>query len=492
MNPLILKRDVDLTPKLEAFTYQVEAVEAIKNLDYAAVFHEQGLGKTKIAIDVIFHWLSKGLIDSVMLVVKKGLIANWQREFVAHSNIRPRVLSQDRNANFAAFNSPVRVYLCHFEVLISEKKRLLLFLKTRRVGVILDESQKFKNPDAKIARALFQLSDLFSKRIIMTGTPIANRPYDIWAQIYFLDHGKSLGTDFSSFKSEFDLTSDLASNADRRERFEKNLTGLFSRISAFSVRETKSGANISLPKKEIRNIETEWEVVQEEMYKAVRDEMRTVVVRDGIPREDDAEVVLKRLLRLVQIASNPTVIDESYHGVPGKMPALQSILDEVLRAGEKAIVWTSFTRNADWLMKELRGLGAIKVHGKMAMADRNRSIEQFMGREERKVLVATPGAAKEGLTLTVANHVIFYDRTFSLDDYLQAQDRIHRISQNKTCYIYNLIMEDSIDEWVDVLLRSKELAAKLGQGDITEEEYLATMNYDFSYVLSKILGMETN
>jgi SNF2 family DNA or RNA helicase len=427
-----------------------------------------------------------------MLVVKKGLIANWQREFAAHTNIRLRLLSQDRNANFAAFNSPVRVYLCHFEVLISEKKRLLLFLKTRRVGIILDESQKFKNPDANITRALFQLSDLFTKRIIMTGTPIANRPYDIWAQIYFLDRGKSLGSDFSSFKSGFDLTADLASNADRRKEFEKNLTALFGKISAFSVRETKRGANISLPNKEIRNIETEWEVAQGEMYKTVRDEMRTVVVREGIPREDDAELVLKRLLRLVQIASNPTVIDESYHAIPGKMPALQDILDEILRAGEKAIVWTSFTRNADWLVRQLRGLGAIKVHGKMAMADRNRSIEQFMGREERKVLVATPGAAKEGLTLTVANHVIFYDRTFSLDDYLQAQDRIHRISQDKTCYIYNLIMEDSIDEWVDVLLRSKELAAKLGQGDITEEEYLATMDYDYAYVLSKILGMETN
>ena len=47
MNALILKRDVDLTPKLKAFTYQVEAVEAIKNLDYAAVFHEQGLGKNQ-------------------------------------------------------------------------------------------------------------------------------------------------------------------------------------------------------------------------------------------------------------------------------------------------------------------------------------------------------------------------------------------------------------------------------------------------------------
>jgi len=76
--------------------------------------------------------------------------------------------------------------------------------------------------------------------------------------------------------------------------------------------------------------------------------------------------------------------------------------------------------------------------------------------------VATPGAAKEGLTLTVANHAVFFDRSFSLDDYLQAQDRIHRISQTQTCFVWNLIGSDTIDEWVDSLLTAKRLAAQTG------------------------------
>ena len=77
--------------------------------------------------------------------------------------------------------------------------------------------------------------------------------------------------------------------------------------------------------------------------------------------------------------------------------------------------------------------------------------------------MATPAAAKEGLTLTVANHAVFYDRSFSLDDYLQAQDRIHRISQSRPCFITNLTARNTIDEWVDVLLAAKHLAAQLGQ-----------------------------
>jgi SNF2 family DNA or RNA helicase len=110
--------------------------------------------------------------------------------------------------------------------------------------------------------------------------------------------------------------------------------------------------------------------------------------------------------------------------------------------------------------------------------------------EACRALVATPGAAKEGLTLTVANHAIFYDRGFSLDDYLQAQDRIHRVSQTRVCYVRNLIMRESVDEWVDVLLRAKRLAAQLAQGDITREFYESQMPYNFGDIMKAVLGME--
>ena len=73
---------------------------------------------------------------------------------------------------------------------------------------------------------------------------------------------------------------------------------------------------------------------------------------------------------------------------------------------------------------------------------------------------------------------------------MQAQDRIHRISQKRICYISNLIMNDSIDEWVEVLLNAKHLAAKLGQGDITTDEYKSAAEYDFPYVLKNILNIE--
>ena len=128
------------------------------------------------------------------------------------------------------------------------------------------------------------------------------------------------------------------------------------------------------------------------------------------------------------------------------------------------------------------------MHGKRDIEVRNDAIAAFKGDPRCKVLVATPGAAKEGLTLTVANHAVFYDRSFSLDDYLQAQDRIHRISQERICYVWNLIGRDTVDEWVDALLGAKRLAAQLVQADVDAAEYARLADYDFGRIVQEILG----
>src|SRR5689334_15354541 len=104
-------REPDLRAKQAGFVYQVQAVEATKDLPCAAIFHEQGLGKTKIGTDIALYWLTREIVDSVMIITKRGLIQNWCDELRIHSHVQPRLLSQDRRANFLAFNSPARIYL---------------------------------------------------------------------------------------------------------------------------------------------------------------------------------------------------------------------------------------------------------------------------------------------------------------------------------------------------------------------------------------------
>src|ERR1700733_13107047 len=131
-------REANLTPKHQGFVYQVEAFEAVKDLPFSPVFHEQGLGKTRIGVDLVLYWLGQDILDSIIIITKKGLIRNWRDELAVHTHVEPRILNQDKKANFYAFNSPAKIYLAHYEVVKSEKKRLSLFLKTRKVGVLLD------------------------------------------------------------------------------------------------------------------------------------------------------------------------------------------------------------------------------------------------------------------------------------------------------------------------------------------------------------------
>ncbi len=490
MSRIISRFEVNYNPKNEAFSYQTQAVDTIKDMDYSAIFHEQGLGKTKIAIDLLLYWLKKRDIDTVLIVTKKQLVKNWQDEFIIHTYIRPKVLSNDKQDNFYVLNSPAKVIITNFETISTDKERITLFLKCRDVGIIIDESTKLKNPDAKLTKDFFELAPLFKIRTIMTGTPVANRPYDIWAQIYFLDLGKSLGNNFEEFKKSTDLSNDLKKNDEKRIGFEESVGSIFDKLEPFSVRETKNTCGIKLPQKEYVNEFVDFETNQKKMYEKVLKELSIEIKQNNEEFLDDDSVALKRLLRLTQIASNPRLIDECYSEISAKEEVLDDLLQKIINKNEKVIVWSNYIENIEYFGKKYLVYGARKIHGSLSITDRNKSVELFKTDDSCKVLFATPQAAKEGLTLTVANHVIFYDRGFNLDDYLQAQDRIHRISQKRKCYIYNIMVKNSVDEWIDKLLEAKQYAAFLAQGDIGLDDYRNKADYSYGDLIREILNAE--
>jgi SNF2 family DNA or RNA helicase len=477
----------NLTAKLTAFPYQHEAFLAIKDKPYAAIFHEQGLGKTKIAIDLLLYWLDKRDIDTVMIVTKKTLVANWVGEFDTHTNLRPKVLDTKKKSNYFVLNSAARVIITNFETISTEQDRLQLFLKTRNVAIIIDESTKIKNPESKLTQDFFAISALFKIKVIMTGTPVANRPYDIWAQIYFLDEGHSLGTNFAEFKAMCDLSNDLQEDESKRIIFEDSVAGIYNKIKDFSVRETKNSGIITLPSKIYHDVTVGFEQKQFEMYETLRKDMELTLTRGDETILDESTETIKRLLRLVQITSNPKLIDESYVGESAKEILLDQLIERIISQDEMVIVWSIYTGNIDMFCKKYAKYGAVKITGKMAVEERNKSVAAFKS-GKAKLLFATPQSAKEGLTLTIANNAIFYDRGFNLDDYLQAQDRIHRISQKRDCHIYNLMVEDSIDIWIDYLLKAKQRAAFLAQGDINLRDYKDEADYSFANIVHEILN----
>lgn len=477
-----------LEAKHEAFPYQAEAFCALKDLEYSAIFHEQGLGKTKIAIDLALYWLNTKDIDCVVIITKKQLVDNWVNELKDHTYIKPRVLGTDKGKNYSVLNSSAKIIVTNFETVVSELERMALFLKSRSVATVIDESTKLKNPEANVTRSFFEISKLFKIRVIMTGTPVANRPYDIWSQIYFLDEGESLGNDFKQFKRQTDLSNKLAYNECAKEEFEKNVGGIFGKIERFSVRETKESSGIQLPEKKYKTVKATFELKQKELYYRILNELEVEISKEGKRIIDDDSESLKRLIRLNQVASNPKLIDDSYNNRSGKEVALENIIKEIVERDEKCIIWSCYIDNIDQFSEEYKQFSPRKIHGSLTIDERNRSVEIFKNDDKCKLLFATPQAAKEGLTLTVANNAVFYDRSFNLDDYLQAQDRIHRISQSKECTIYNIVIEESIDKWIDALLTAKQYAAFLAQGDLDIEEYAGKADYSYGEMIKEILA----
>ena len=478
----VLRRPPNFASKHAAFPYQLDALHAVKDHTYAAIFHEQGLGKTKIAIDLSLLWLQDDVVDTVFVVTKKSLVDNWRKEIISHCHITPRILTGSGVQNNVALNAPVLLYVTNYEFLVANKATMRLFLQTCRVGCILDESQKIKNPNASVTQLFLDLSPLFARRVIMTGTPVANRPYDLWAQIKFLDDGAALGPAFDAFKDTMDLPDTGASAADYGHKLE----GVFDRLRGFAVRETKDTAGLDLPEKTVVAHPVNLPPWQMRKYTAYRDTLAYEYTVEGALQIDDAESILKRLLRLVQCASHPGLIDGCFERVPGKFPPLLEMCREFTR-DSKVIVWTNFVDNVTWLAEQLAAFDPVILHGSLPMDVRNATVTQFL-EQTNPILIATPGAAKEGLTLTVANHAIFYDRSFSLDDYLQAQDRIHRISQTRSCHIHNLMATDTIDDWIDVLLTAKFYAAQLAQGDIDVETFKTAFRTDIAEVLHAVLS----
>jgi SNF2 family DNA or RNA helicase len=172
------------------------------------------------------------------------------------------------------------------------------------------------------------------------------------------------------------------------------------------------------------------------------------------------------MVRLAQLASNPALLDSDYQEVPAKLATLDRFLAARMKVpGRKVIVWTSFVENIRVMATRYKKYKPVVIYGEIDNRTRDKAVREFRGDPTVRLLIANPAAAREGLTLTEANVAVYLDRTFNLVDYLQSQDRIHRISQTKPCEIVLLIAKDTVDEFIDFSLEQKHRLAQFAQKD---------------------------
>jgi SNF2 family DNA or RNA helicase len=455
------KYKFDFSPKTRPFPHQVEAINYVTTHNSVALFDEQGLGKTKIVIEALCNNMNSGKINGALIICKKSLLLNWKDEIEFHTHLKSIILRGTANEIGEKFMGFSYFYLINYNAVIAEKERLKEFLNLRKFAIVLDESHTIKNPYSKTSEAIFSIKDFALKKIIISGTPVANKPIDLWSQYYFLDNGILLGKDFNVFQKNFSINLRHETKYEQEEKF----SGLREIIFSNSIRRLKVDV-LELPQKIFVDNYVFLKGRQREIYDQVRDELFVEITNnDGKKVIDEAEEIFKKLLRLEQIASNPFLFDKSYSEVPEKFVMLDRIIEEIISRPEKVIIWSCFVENISILSHRFKSYGSLTLHGGIPIEERNQVVEKFKDQDKYKILVANPAAAKEGLTLTSANNAIYVDRNFNLVDYLQSQDRIHRITQNKECRIYKIIAKNTIDEYIDVIINKKNSLAKYIQGD---------------------------
>lgn len=455
----------DYSQKTKPFEHQINAITKIEGDHPVALFDEMGLGKTKMVIAALCNDMKNKLIKKALIVCKKSLIQTWIDEVEKHSYVKAIGITGPISERRKFMITPVSFYIINYETLIQEKEIIVELLNVYPFAIVLDESHRIKNPDAKITKTLLSIRKQSIKNIIITGTPVANKPEDLWAQFYFLDGGMLFGQDFDKFKKAFGINISMG----KSEINEENLKELQQLLVDFSIRRTKEV--LTLPEKKYFIKQVKLEKRQREIYDKCKNDLIVEINReDNQAVIDNVENILKKMLRLTQIASNPRLLDKKYSGEPGKFRAIDELINEIIGKDEKVIIWTNFVDNVVELKNRYKEFGALTIYGKMDINSRNLAVKKFQTNDNYKVLIANPSAAKEGLTLTAANNAVYLDRTFSSVDYIQSQDRIHRLSQSKDCSIWLMIGEDTIDIYIDDILKKKHSISKFIHGDTNELE----------------------
>ncbi|MBS0418666.1 MAG: DEAD/DEAH box helicase [Proteobacteria bacterium] len=435
--------------------HQIAGTRFLRENERAALFDEQGLGKSKQLIDAVSAEVANATLGGALIVCPNGLKTKWAEEVERFSTLPYAVFGSGRKARRVAFRSlRAAFYIINYEAVHAELASLRQLLRFKPMALVLDESHRIKTPDSKVTRAVLQLRTEAHRRYILTGTPVANKPEDVWSQAFFLDDGVALGTTFEEFQRRFCTGGGYQSVDEMRER-----------IMHLALRRTKEGS-LELPPKQFHRVSVELSGRQRALYEQMRDEL-AVWVRSlsGEDVQKHGELIFTRILRLAQIASNPGLIDAGYDEVPTKLAALDDLL-EAYTTERKVIVWSSFVGNIQAVAARYPHLKPVRIYGEQDSAARDHAVRTFRGDPSVRLLVANPAAAREGLTLTEANVAIYLDRTFNLVDYLQSQDRIHRISQTRECDIVLLLAAQTVDEFIDFALEQKHRLARFTQKDV--------------------------
>jgi non-specific serine/threonine protein kinase len=413
---------------------------------------DMGLGKTIQALSFLHHYKEHYGHLRALVVCPTTLIFNWENEIKKFApGLTYRIHhGGERLRNKEALND-FQVIITTYGTLRSDIK---LLMDMPLDYVVLDESQAIKNPASKVTKAACLLRA--KHRLCMSGTPLQNNTFDIFAQMNFLNPGMLGSIEF--FRQEFAIPIDKFGEPDRKDHLRKLLF-------PFILRRTKEQVAKDLPEKTETILFCEMEEEQRKVYDAYRNDYRDKILgtieSQGIQKSQ--LTILQGLMKLRQICDSPAILNET-----DKYPNHSIKLDELAReiseniGNHKALIFSQFLGMLALIKEKLIGLEIPFAYfdGSTTATDREKAIREFQDNDSCRVFLISLKAGGVGLNLTAADYVYIVDPWWNPAVEQQAIDRTHRIGQTKNIFAYRMICKDSIEDKILQLQDRKRLLAK--------------------------------
>ncbi len=420
---------------------------------------DMGLGKTVQALSFLQHYKDHFGKLSALVVCPTTLMFNWENEIKKFTPSLTYVIHHggDRTRS-KEIVSQFNVIITTYGTLRSDIK---LLSEQPFDYVVLDESQAIKNPASKVTRAASLLKA--RHRLCMSGTPLQNNTFDIFAQMNFLNPGMLGSLEF--FRQEFAIPIDKFGEADRKDHLRKLLF-------PFILRRTKEQVAKDLPDKTETILFCEMEDEQRKIYDLYRNEYRDkilgVIDVQGIQKSQ--LTILQGLMKLRQICDSPHILNEP-EPYPNHSIKLEELAREISEniSNHKALVFSQFLGMLALIKEKLNSLNVKYEYfdGSTSAIDREKAITNFQNQEECRVFLISLKAGGVGLNLTAADYVYIVDPWWNPAVEQQAIDRTHRIGQTKNIFAYRMICKDTIE---DKILQLQDRKRSLAKDLISDDE----------------------
>ena len=422
--------------------YQRRGVEWMSHLCevgcHGLLADEMGLGKTLQVLTVLATRRVPG--KSTLIVCPASVVPVWREEIAKFFPDLPVDVLKTGH-DFTQRTDPV-VWLASYTQL--RKHRHLLESQTFGYAV-LDEGQFIKNPDAKITQTCFAVRS--DHRLVLTGTPLENRQLDLWSIFRFLLPGL-LGS-----RSGFEA----ALNADRVNTLER----LRAQLAPFILRRTKNEVATELPPKVEMDLLCPMTDVQRAEYARICTEGLERLGDDvGTAMREKSFGFLALLTRLRQTCCDPDMLPwlKSPLSDSGKINLLVEKLAEIVGSGHKVVIFSQFVMLLDRVREALAAnfpdLPRYELTG--MTLDRLKPVQGFQNAQGSAAMLVSLKAAGTGITLHAADYVFLLDPWWNPAVEAQAVDRVHRIGQKSTVFVYRMVTAGTIEERIQALKASKK------------------------------------